>query len=567
MDYREAVAALNRGDLKTAEMKLEEVVRLTPASEQGYAALGVVFLRESRMAEAIRELQKALSIKPGDASAELNLASAYEIAGDPARAVQHYGKAMPAARAQRQLLTPDLLASYARALAATGQLDGAIARMKEAAALEPRSAQMHDNLGSLYGQKKDWPRAEQEFGEAARLEPEFALAHLHLGFVLQVEQKPEAVQEWLLASKLAPDDASLQLLVGKAIADTGQDAQALPVLDRAHALAPRSPDAAYPLALVLQRLNRVDEAIPLLKIAVAAQPDNADALINLGLALGQAHRAREGIPFLQRAIALKTNDLTAHQDLAAAYLQVNETDAAIGELQTALKLAPDSPQLHYNLGAAYKIEDDAAHAIPELEMAAKLDPNAYEPQYVLGVLYMQQARYEEAATRLEASLKLHPQNGDGWATLGSVYNKMDKLPEAVAALREAIRQLPDQADPHLTLAAVLAKQQLATEAAAERKTAAKLMRAHMDFQRAEVATNSGKSLMASDKTDDAIVEFRNAISFDSDYIEAHLELAKALEKLGNAPEAAAEREKARAIESRGENLSPGQPPTDAAPNP
>jgi Tfp pilus assembly protein PilF len=93
------------------------------------------------------------------------------------------------------------------------------------------------------------------------------------------------------------------------------------------------------------------------------------------------------------------------------------------------------------------------------------------------------------------------------------------------------------------------------------------MRAHMDFQRAEVATNSGKSLMANDKTDDAIVEFRNAISFDSDYIEAHLELAKALEKLGNAPEAAAEREKARAIESRGESLSPGQPPTDAAPNP
>jgi cytochrome c-type biogenesis protein CcmH/NrfG len=200
------------------------------------------------------------------------------------------------------------------------------------------------------------------------------------------------------------------------------------------------------------------------------------------------------------------------------------------ELEAALKLSPDSPQLHYNLGAAYKIQDDAAHAIPELEAAAKLDPTAYEPQYLLGVLAMQQARYENAATRLEASLKLHPQNGDGWATLGSVYNKLDRLPEAVAALREAIRQLPGQSDPHLTLAAVLAKQNQSAEAAEERKVAAGLMRAHMNHQRAEVATNSGKSLMANGRIDDAVIELRNAIGFDPGYAEAHAELGKALAK-------------------------------------
>jgi len=237
---------------------------------------------------------------------------------------------------------------------------------------------------------------------------------------------------------------------------------------------------------------------------------------------------------------------------------VNETADAIVELQTALKLTPDSPQLRYNLGAAYKIEDDPAHAIPELEAAAKLDPSAYEPQYLLGVLYMQQARYEEAAPRLEASLKLHAQNGDGWATLGSVYNKLDRLPEAVSALQEAIKQLPDQADPHLTLAAVLAKQKNPTQAADERKTAANLMRAHMNFQRAEVATNSGKSLLGSGKIDDAIVEFCNAISFDPQYADAHLGLALALEKQGREADAAAERQHAKQIETAGGSSSDSQ---------
>lgn len=548
-DYREGVAALNRNDLPTAHAKFAEVVRLAPSAEQGHSALGAVLEREGQLPAAIAELQKALAIKPDDASAQLNLAAAYKQTGAAAKAVPLYAQAVASAHSGNHPVAASVLADYARALAATGQGTAAIGRMKEAVAAQPGNAQQHDDLGTLYAQAQDWPHAEREYSEAIRLRPALAAAHLHLGFVLHAEQKPDAAQEWLAAYKLDEGNASVALMVGKALADAGQDEQALPILSHAHELAPRSTGASYQLALVLQRENDVEQAISLLKSVVEAEPDNADALINLGLALSQAHEARDSVPFLERAIRLKPDNATAHQNLAAAYLQVNETEAAIVELQAALKLSPDSPQLHYNLGAAYKFEDDAAHAIPELEAAAKLDPAAYEPQYLLGVLYMQQARYDEAAPRLESSLKLHPQNGDGWATLGSVYNKLDRLSEAVTALQEAIKQLPDQADPHLTLAAVLVKQNQPAQATEERKIAAGLMRAHMNYQRAEVATNSGKSLMKEGKLDDAVVEFRNAISFDSGYEEAHAELAGALEKQGKKAEAAAERACAAAIAS------------------
>ncbi len=544
-DYRAGVAALNRNDLSTAQSKLEEVVRLAPSVELGHSALGVVLEREGKLTAAIVEYRKALTIKPDDSVALLNLAAAYAQSDAPAKAVPLYARAEAAARAQKQILAPSQLASYARVLAATGQLTDAIAQMREAATEQPGNAQLRDDLGSLYAQAKDWPQAEGELAEAIRLKPGFAAAHLHLGFVLQAEQKAGFAQEWMQAYKLAPGNANVALMVGKSLADAGQDEQALAILTAAHQLAPSSTTAAYQLALVRQRMNQTQDAIDLFKNVVKSEPDNYDALVNLGLALTQAHDARSAVPYLQRAIALQPRDATALQDLAAAYLQVNETADAITQLQAALKLTPNSPQLHYDLGAAYKLEDDAAHAIPELETAAKLDPNAYEPQYLLGVLYMQQGRYDEAAPRLESSLKLHPQNGDAWATLGSVYSKLDQLPQAVSALREAIRQLPDQADPHLTLAAVLVKQNQPEEALAERKLAANLMRAHMNLQRAEVATNSGKSLLAGGKVDDAIVEFRNAISFDPDYAEAHLGLAQALDKQGKSAEADAERARAK----------------------
>ena len=58
------------------------------------------------------------------------------------------------------------------------------------------------------------------------------------------------------------------------------------------------------------------------------------------------------------------------------------------------------------------------------------------------------------------------------------------------------------------------------------------MRNHMNLQRAEVATNSGRSLLTNGKIDDAIIQFRDALAFDPDYAEAHLGLAEALDKQG-----------------------------------
>lgn len=554
-EYRAGLAALNSGDLKLAQAKFEAVVRLEPQLEQGHSALGAVLVREGQWQAGIRELEKALAIKPGDEEAQLNLAMSYAETGAHARAIPLFAKAEAGARAHGSTLPGQVLVLYAESLAAMGHTDGAIAQMK-AAASRSGSAQIHDELGSLYAQKRDWAQAEAEFGQALKLDPNMAMAHLHLGYVFQAEQKGDPAAEWMRAYSLAPQNGEIAALAGKALADAEQDEQAAPVLEQALRLEPHSMTAAYALGVVYQRNNRVADAAELFKRVVEAEPKNVAALVNFGLALGQLHRGQDGIPYLQRAVALDPSNLTAHQDLAAAYLQVDQVANGIQELKTAIALAPNLPKTHYDLGVAYKLQDDAADAIPQLETAEKLDPSGYEAPYVLGLLYDQVARYAEAAQQLEKSLKLHSQNGDGWSTLGSVYLKLGKLPEAAAALRNAIQQLPGHADPHLLLANVLIKQGQVTEAAQERKVAAQLMRAHMDRQRAEVATNSGKSLLEAGKVDEAVVEFQNAIGFDPTYAEAHLGLADAFVKQGKMEQAIVERAKAKALAAE-ENDSNG----------
>ncbi|MGA7109452.1 MAG: tetratricopeptide repeat protein [Terracidiphilus sp.] len=546
-DYRQGVAALNQNDLKTAQLKFEAVVRLAPAAEQGHSALGAVLIREGQLAAGTRELEKALAIQPSDSAAQMNLAMVYAESGGAAKAVPLFAKIEAAAQAERRPVSAQVLQAYARSLQATGQTQAAITQMKQAVAQESRNPEIHDALGSLYAMDRNWELAERQFTEAVTLKNDLAIAHLHLGLTLSAEQKPGSAEEWMKAYALAPREPAVTLAVGKALSDAGRDVSAVPILEHALELEPKSLAARYQLALVLQRVNRVPEAIELLKQVVEAEPKNIDALTNLGMAYAQEHEATQGIPFLKQATMLNSKDATAHQDLAAAYLQVNQVDDAIAELKIAITLMPASPQLHYDLGTAYKLQDDATDAIPELEKAEKLNPSGYEPAYVLGLLYMQVARYAEAAQQLEISLKLHPKNGDCWATLGSVYNKLDRLPEAVTALREAIQQMPDQADSHLILASVLIKQNDTADAARERKVAADLMRQHMNLQRAEVATNSGKSLLQNGKVEDAIVQFRDALTFDPNYAEAHLRLAEALEKQGKTVEAAAERAQAESL--------------------
>jgi tetratricopeptide (TPR) repeat protein len=546
-DYRAGVAALGRNDLNTALDDFQKVVKLAPAAFQGHSALGAVLVRVGRGREGIVELEKALAIQPSDGSAQLNLTVAYEQNGQPGKALPLFGKLETAARATRHPLAPATLASYARALAATGQQKAALARMKEAADREPRNAEFQNDLGTLYAQVEDWTDAKTAFSAAIAARPDFALAHLRLGLTLQALHDAAALKEMSRACELAPRDAFIALEYGKALAAAGRDDEALPVLQKVVALDPDSSSAAYQLGLVLERLDRVEDAIPLLQRAVDANAGDAEALTNLGMALCLAQKARDAVPYLQRAVTLRPDNAVAHQNLAVAYIQLSQLDDAIVQLRAALKLEPNAPQLHYNLGYALKMQDDAAGAIPELEAAEKLNPAAPEPPYLLGVLYMQVARYADAERELGISLKLRPENGDGWATLGSVENKLDKLPEAASALKEAIRQSPLQADPHLTLATVLARQNQPADAAEQRKEAADLMRQHMNFQRAEVSTHSADALLASGKIDEAIADYRAAVSFDPKYAQAHEGLAKALDRQGKTMEAAGERQKATAL--------------------
>ena len=128
--YQAGAAAAANNDFKTAETQLEKVVRLAPQVEEGHSALGAVLARLGKLPQAIKELETALKLKPGDVSAQTNLALAYEQTGANEKAIVLFKKVEADAQRKRaadssSALPSYVLAAYARSLAAIGQLPAA----------------------------------------------------------------------------------------------------------------------------------------------------------------------------------------------------------------------------------------------------------------------------------------------------------------------------------------------------------------------------------------------------------------------------------------------------------
>jgi len=544
--FRAGTDAYAKGDLAEADRQFSRAVQLAPAIEEGHSALGVVLCAQGKYPQAIAELKTALKLNPGDRNAEENLAQAYSQTGavDKAVALFHsMDREMP--------LSAELLAMWARDLAAVPNTAAAIDVMSRAVATDPHNSELDDQLGSLDAQAGRWPEAETAFRQAIAIDAGLASAHIHLAVVLSHEQQTgRAETEFATAAQLDPRSATVQLEWGNALVTASEDEQAISHFRQAVALDPDQLDAEYQLGLALQRAGKEEEAIPLFQRVVNARPQQAEPLTNLGLAMVQTGHAKEAIPLYRRAAAIAPQNATIYEDLGAAYLQENNIDDAIRELNTGLRLAPQDPHLHYDLGLAFKLKDDLPHAIAELERALQLDPQSPDAPYTLGILYMQSGHFDDAVRNLRAALELRPQNGDGWSILGSIYRQQGKYDEASAALKKAIELVPKQPGPHITLASVLQEEGKQDEAMAERKKAADLTRVAVNRQRAMFATNAGNALLGKGAIADAIAHYQEAITSDPNYAEAHRQFAAALLQQGRVTEAATERQKADALAAK-----------------
>jgi tetratricopeptide (TPR) repeat protein len=402
-----------------------------------------------------------------------------------------------------------------------------------AVALEPQNYQAHAYLGSTFLQQKRLQEAAAAFRKVLELSPGNAAANYNLGVVALAQDSPAAALRFfetvartnhsdaaaligMLESQLMlrkTDDArqtatQLEPLLNASdprlfqiatlLAQHGESAAAIPLMERVRKAFPQSYDVNYNLALAYLQTAKYDRAAGILRPLADAQ-GRAEAFDLLGtIEEKQGH-----ITDARRAFEESVRREPANEDYRFSFanflLQHGELEPALAAFRAAVSDLPKSSKLRIGLGSACYLSGDYQGASKELLEAVRLKPDSASAYFLLGEAYDSAERFRRPIeTALKSYLETAPR--DPWAYYhyaAILYSRAQgdgqgDYQAAVSSLNQALRINPQFAEAHLEL---------------------------------------GLIALAEGKTDQAISALEKAVSLDPRLAAAHYRLGLAYQRL------------------------------------
>jgi Flp pilus assembly protein TadD len=266
-------------------------------------------------------------------------------------------------------------------------------------------------MAMLAIQMKDWAKAEALFEELQRADygddgiVEFYLAQIaeetgrHELALERFRAVPEGERGWIaklraatVLGKLGRVDEARRYLAdlpavtvqqrvqvrqaeAQLLRDAGDNAAAYSVLTKALEAHPDDPELLYDLAMVAEKLGRIEVVEAKLNRLIELKPNNAHALNALGYTLvDRTPRLAEGLALIERALALAPDDPFILDSMGWAQFRMGRLDEAEKSLRRAMDERPD-PEIAAHLGEVLwaKGERDRARAVWEAQLKSTPD--------------------------------------------------------------------------------------------------------------------------------------------------------------------------------------------------
>jgi tetratricopeptide (TPR) repeat protein len=324
--------------------------------------------------------------------------------------------------------------------------------------------------------------AAAEFRAVVHRRPDFVEAHYALGVALShwgEEHFPQAVDEFLKVLQERPDHIDARVDMSSILAQEGDAPAAAAQLEQAIHLAPGNADLYVLLGKAQLDFHEFSQAIGSFRKAAALNPKLSAAHYGIGLALVKQHDPVRGAEEMRAALVLNANDPFPHLELGKIDLEKGDLIDAEKHLTEAVRLHPGLARAHAELGKLYQHENAVQKAEAAYRQALRLQPNLSEASYSLASLLRSQGRSEEARpffAKVEARQQAKDQRGKANALNadGLKYTAAGHLSDALGAFERALA-----VDPSFFMAAynqgvVLAQLGREREAIAAFRTAVRL---------------------------------------------------------------------------------------------
>ncbi len=151
--------------------------------------------------------------------------------------------------------------------------------------------------------------------------------------------------------------------------------------------------------------------------------------------------------FAPFAISLQSGDEVTPQvqnlyNQASAARKSGNAASAIEKYRAIIKLAPHLAPAYNNLGMIYFDEHDYTHAIEILQRGMELNPNMPSAAAMLGMSYFQLGKNEKAEPLLESALHANPTDDQVEMVLVHILISAKKLQEATSRLNTFLARNP-----------------------------------------------------------------------------------------------------------------------------
>lgn len=330
---------------------------------------------------------------------------------------------------------------------------------------DPHRADIQSFLGELFIQEDRLQEAARCLRQALELDPKRAVDHRRLGMVLdRLGDRPGAREEFAAGIRLAPGDATTQLLMGRLLLDEKQPAEAAAHLSKACQLDPASGNAFYVLSQAQAQLGDQNASQENLKTfqrlkqkekqtLVADDAAYDDRKVMRSVAAGfhtdagtfffQQGRADLAEAHLRQAMRIDTNDVRPCEMLAPYYLRTGALPSAREMYENLVRLRPKQAAYHVNLGTVLLRLKEYPAAAEELKRALELDPKQPEALNNLARFYLGARRdLPEALALCRRLIDLEP-TAANYDLLAQVCYASGRTNDARAASAQAVERDPN----------------------------------------------------------------------------------------------------------------------------
>ncbi|HEX3987582.1 MAG TPA: tetratricopeptide repeat protein [Acidobacteriaceae bacterium] len=320
------------------------------------------------------------------------------------------------------------------ALAQAGDTDARVEQLYGAA----KSAQSHgDRAGAI-----------RNYEELVRIAPDVAPAYNNLGMLyLDERQYPKAAEVLKKGISLDPKMTSASALLGIALFEMGRYPESRTALETALRSNPQDDNAQLFLAKDLVQLKDMSAAAAVLRPLAQREPKNQEVWYLLGQAYMQLSEQA-----LTRMSAIDPDSMLAHDVSGEVMEDMKNYQGALVEYKKAAAVAPADTGAHYHLGNLYWKLSQWDDALQQLNLVLKDDPwNCQAWAQVGNILVDQKAQPDQGLEDLNRALRQCPDLAQAHVDRGDALVKLGRNREAIQDLQTAERENPSDPMPHFFL--------------------------------------------------------------------------------------------------------------------